>query len=375
MSATRFTCFPGAMSAELSGALERLERTDDVVHIAVMPDAHVAEEVCVGTVTATTRTLLPAAVGGDIGCGMVALRLEADAELLADRDRAARLLAALYQRVPRSRHTAASAPSLPEDLRDEPLGSARLEALRRREGRLECGTLGRGNHFLEVERDEEGALWLLCHSGSRAMGPALRHHHEQAARAAPSGLRVLDASSDAGQAYLCAVDWAARYARANRARMVDAAVAAFGELFGVGPDASSRLEVDHNHVRRERHGGHMLWVHRKGAMGLDVGERGVVPGSMGSATFHVEGRGHEASLRSSAHGAGRALSRAEARSHIGARTLVRELRGVWFDHRLADGLREEAPSAYKDIGAVLRAERELVRVVRKLAPVLSFKAT
>ncbi|MCC6524575.1 MAG: RtcB family protein [Polyangiaceae bacterium] len=132
--------------------------------------------------------------------------------------------------------------------------------------------------------------------------------------------------------------------------------------------------MDHNHVRCERHGGHMLWVHRKGAMGLDVGERGVVPGSMGSATFHVEGRGHEASLRSSAHGAGRALSRAEARRRIGTRTLVRELGGVWFDHRLADGLREEAPSAYKDIGAVLRAERELVRVVRKLAPVLSFKA-
>ena len=148
----------------------------------------------------------------------------------------------------------------------------------------------------------------------------------------------------------------------------------FADLFGALPDEASRVEIDHNHVRLERHGGRALWVHRKGAMGLAAGEPGVVPGSMGSPSFHVEGRGHDDALGSSAHGAGRALSRSEARRRIGARQLLREASGVWFDHRLAERLREEAPSAYKDIGAVMRAQRDLVRVVRRLTPVLAYKA-
>jgi tRNA-splicing ligase RtcB len=156
---------PHGKSAELGAALDRLARTEDVEHIAVMPDAHVAEEVCVGTVTATTRRLLPAAVGGDIGCGMVALRLRAEADLLADRGRAAQLLAGLYQRIPHGLYPAAAAPLLPEHLREAPLGAPALEAMKRREGRMEFGTLGRGNHFLEVQRDDEGALWLLVHRG------------------------------------------------------------------------------------------------------------------------------------------------------------------------------------------------------------------
>ncbi len=374
MSARIAAWLPDGADAALDAPLARLARTEDVAHIAVMPDAHVADDVCVGTVTATTRRLLPAAVGGDIGCGMVALRLHADADLLADRDRAARLLSALYRRVPHVLHAAASAPSLPDELAEARLGAPRLEAMKRRDGRMELGTLGRGNHFLEVQRDEEGALWLLLHSGSRAMGPAIRQHHEALAARDPSGVRFLEADSEAGRAYLADAAWAAAYARASRGRMVAEAAALFAELFGVEADAPSRMEVDHNHVRREEHGGRALWVHRKGAMGLLAGDLGVVPGSMGSPTFHVEGRGHPEALGSSAHGAGRALPRGEARRRIGARQLLREADGVWFDHRLADQLREEAPSAYKDIGAVMRAQRELVRVVRRLWPVLVYKA-
>jgi tRNA-splicing ligase RtcB (3'-phosphate/5'-hydroxy nucleic acid ligase) len=156
--------------------------------------------------------------------------------------------------------------------------------------------------------------------------------------------------------------------------MVDAAASLVADVLGIGPDGASFLECDHNHVRREVHGGDLLWVHRKGAMRLGPGEGGVVPGSMGSPSFHVEGRGHPGALCSSAHGAGRALSRAEARRRIGARTLLREVSGVWFDHRLSDRLREEAPSAYKDVGAVMRAQRDLVKIVRRLSPVLAYKA-
>jgi tRNA-splicing ligase RtcB len=127
-------------------------------------------------------------------------------------------------------------------------------------------------------------------------------------------------------------------------------------------------------VRRESHEDRWLWVHRKGAMGLGVGEPGVVPGSMGSASFHVEGRGFVEALCSAAHGAGRELSRSEARKRIAKRQFLRETQGVWFDQRLTDRLREEAPSAYKDIGAVMRAQHKLVRIVRRLRPLLVYKA-
>lgn len=361
-------------NAELRTAIERLGRTEDVVRIALMPDAHVAEDVCVGTVTATTQRILPAAVGGDIGCGMVAVRLQSDADLLADRERAALVLAGLYEHVPHSMHPAKNAPELPDVLRDKPLAGGVLDALKRREGRLEFATLGRGNHFLEVQSDDENHLWLLVHSGSRCMGPAIRQHYESRAERDPSSLAWLDADSDVGRSYLEDAAWAAHYARASRARMVDAALRVFGDHFGVDADTSTRIEVDHNHVRRESHNGQPLWVHRKGAMGLSEGEPGVVPGSMGSESFHVEGRGFGPALCSSAHGAGREMSRSEARKRIAKRQLLREAQGVWFDHRLADRLREEAPSAYKDIGAVMRAQQKLVRIVRRLRPMLVYKA-
>jgi len=360
--------------ANLRAAVERLGRTQDVVRIALMPDAHVAEDVCVGTVTATTRRLLPAAVGGDIGCGMVAVRLRCDADLLADRDRAALVLAGFYAHIPHAMHASKNAPELPEVLRDKPLAGGALDTLKRREGRLEFATLGRGNHFLEVQSDDDNHLWLLVHSGSRCMGPAIRHHYESRGERDPSGLTWLDADSDLGRDYLEDAAWAAHYARASRALMVDAAIRVFNDHLGVEADADTRIEVDHNHVRRESHDDGLLWVHRKGAMGLGAGESGVVPGSMGSESFHVEGRAFAEALCSSAHGAGREMSRSEARKRIAKRQLLREAEGVWFDHRLADRLCEEAPSAYKDIGAVMRAQQKLVRIVRRLRPVLVYKA-
>jgi tRNA-splicing ligase RtcB len=133
------------------------------------------------------------------------------------------------------------------------------------------------------------------------------------------------------------------------------------------------ITTDHNHVSLERHGGRDLWVHRKGAMPAALAQPGVLPGSMGDSSFHVEGRGHEAALCSSAHGAGRALSRTAARAKVTERELRRQMEGVWYDYRLSDRLRDEAPAAYKDINAVLRAQRDLVKVTRVLRPVLNYK--
>jgi tRNA-splicing ligase RtcB len=375
LTATVLTWLPERPNPELAAALDRLARTEGVEKIAVMPDAHVSEDVCVGTVTATRNRIFPACVGGDIGCGMVTLRLGVSAYVLADRHRAARVLDGLARWVPKLVRRSAEAPPLPAELMEAPLSAVALTSMKLRDGRLSFGTLGRGNHFLEVQRDSEGQLWLAVHSGSRAMGPAIRAHHEASTGEASPGLVGLDAESEAGRAYLRDAAWACLYAQKNREALLAAATAVLVDTLSASPEPSTRIECDHNHVRREEHGGRSFWVHRKGAMSLPAGALGILPGSMGSSTFHVEGRGHAESMFSSAHGAGRAMHRTEARRRIHVKQLLSEARGVWFDHRLAEGLREEAPSAYKDIGAVMRAQRELVRVVRRLEPVLVYKAT
>ena len=145
------------------------------------------------------------------------------------------------------------------------------------------------------------------------------------------------------------------------------------ELFGIRLAEDSLIHANHNHIRREVHGGVEIWVHRKGALSAQPGEPGIIPGSMGTASFHTVGRGLPAALCSSSHGAGRALSRSAAIQAIGERQLLREMQGVWFDQRKADKLRDEAPSAYKDIFAIMRAQRELTQIVRQVQPVLSYK--
>lgn len=167
--------------------------------------------------------------------------------------------------------------------------------------------------------------------------------------------------------------WAEDYARANRNAILEAVVEVMRGLFRVDQLPESRVDCHHNFVRREAHFGEELWVHRKGAVPAGVGVPGIIPGSMGSASFHVEGRGCGAALASSSHGAGRAMSRDAARRAIPVRELERQMRGVWFDHRRANLLRGEAPGAYKDVHAVMRAQRELTKVVRTLRPVLSYK--
>lgn len=366
----RFLADP--VPADVGAVLERLAGAPDVVHVAVMPDVHLAEEVCVGVALATTRLIYPAAVGGDIGCGMAAVRFAAPAAAL-DRPAAARVLAELYERVPRGRHRRAAWRSWPRGLDPEELSAPELVALARGDGQAQLGTLGSGNHFVELQADDDGALWLMLHSGSRGMGPAIRAHHE--ARAEPSGpLRALEAGGAAGQRYLADMAWALRYAEANRDELVDAAAQAVSRAIGAAVEPGSAIRCQHNHVRRERHGDRDLWVHRKGAMPAAAGEPGVVPGSMGTPSYHVEGRGHPDALASSAHGAGRAMSRAEARRRVSARELGRQLGGVAWDHRRAALLRDEAPAAYKDIQRVMRAQAELVRIVRRLRPLLSYKA-
>jgi tRNA-splicing ligase RtcB (3'-phosphate/5'-hydroxy nucleic acid ligase) len=361
------------LPAPVRAAVDRLARSEDVRRIAVMPDVHLSADVCVGTVVATGATLFPNAVGGDIGCGVAAIRFDADASALDDERTAAAVLTGLYRAIPVIRHPRSRSPLLSPELVREALSTPALEARREREAASQLGTLGRGNHFVELQSDDSGHLWLMVHSGSRGIGQAIRDQHLARCAAGRQGLRFVEADTAAGQAYLHDASWAVAYAEASRRRMVDGVRDILERVLGAEGDETSFVDCNHNHVRRETHAGETLWVHRKGAMPAADGQPGLIPGSMGTRSVHVEGRGCPEALSSSAHGAGRRLSRTEARRTISTRDVGRELRGVWFDHRLAAGLREEAPSAYKDLDGVLRAQHDLVRIVRRLRPVLSFK--
>lgn len=358
-----------ALSPDVRAFVDRVAHVPDVARVAVMPDVHLAGDACVGLVVATRGTLVPGWLGSDLGCGVAALALGVAASALRERVVAERALEALGRAIP-TRIGALGA--LPDALR-APLSSARLTRVLETDAAAELGTLGRGNHFLELQADEDDALWLMVHTGSRALGPAIQAHHAASARR-ERGFATLDAESDAGRRYLADHDHALRYAAHNRALVARRAADVLADAIGAQPDASSWLECHHDVVRAEIHDGERLWVHRKGAVPAASGDPVLVPGSMGTESVHASGRGEPRSLASSAHGAGRLLTRTEARRRIDRTALAREMGEVVYDARLAGRLVDEAPSAYKDLRAVLRAERDLVRVVRRLRPLVVLKS-
>jgi tRNA-splicing ligase RtcB len=358
---------------DVAAAVDRLRRAPDVRCVAIMPDVHLATDVCVGTVFGTSELLYPQAVGGDIGCGMYATAFDIPASRLEDASLAGAILADLGNSIPSLRRHRDCLIAMPEDLAETDLSDPQLTAFRNDAGMLQFGTLGSGNHFIELQADGDDMLWLMIHSGSRSMGQAIRDHHLARAQRVGANLRALNADGAAGHAYLCDLAWARQYADANRRAMGACVEEVLRHRLGAQTIPGSTISVDHNHVVTETHDGKVMWVHRKGAMPAHDGVSGVIPGSMGTQSYHVVGRGCELSLCSSAHGAGRRLSREKARRGIAARAVQHQMRGVWYDYRLGDALREEAPAAYKDVRTVMRAQAELVRIERVLKPVLSFK--
>lgn len=354
-------------------ALDRLRRTPGVARVSVMPDVHLASEVCIGTVVATSGILIPHAVGGDIGCGMAAIAFNRSAGLLKHRKVAEELLANLQVRVPIMRQSRDRVRDLTNALKTMPLSAPALSKVSERDGRWQLGTIGRGNHFLEFQEDDVGGLWLMVHCGSRAMGQAIAEHHFARALSAPTGVRYFDADSSEGHAYLNDVEWARAYAEWNRRCIVESVEELMQELFSIEAMPDTMITCDHNHVRSETHFGQTVWVHRKGAIEASEGKAGIIPGSMGSYSYHVTGRGEPESLCSSSHGAGRTMDRARARHAVNVHELHKQLKGIWFDPRLARRLCDEAPSAYKNIQEVMGAQKELTRIVRRLKPVLCHK--
>lgn len=364
----------GPVASDVLQALDKLSRTEGVSHLAAMPDVHVAGDVCNGVVLASRDRVFPDAVGGDIGCGMIAVPLKGEVAHLEDGRKARWLLDGLSRVVPTLRHRKEShVPPFPEELLERPLRMSALEKRVMRDGRWQLGTLGRGNHFVEFQCDQEGALWLMVHSGSRGMGQAIRGAYVAQAQRSNTGLPYLLVGTPEADNYLHDMAWALDYAWANREAMVSAVLALVEDAFGWSRLSEGSIHMHHNHVQHEEHFGERLWVHRKGANAAFSGMPGIIPGSMGTKSFLVEGRGHQQALCSSSHGAGRILRRKDAFRSISEQELDRQMRGVWFADEYRSSLRDEAPGAYKSIRHVMRAQRELVKITRELCPLLVHK--
>ena len=357
-------------------------------HVAAMPDVHAGIGATVGSVIATDRAVIPAAVGVDIGCGMIAARTSLGAGQL-DEKNLRKVFDQITRDVPvgRDQHrpgrepTHASAPfgrELQRILKTHPQIEKRFK--RTANWAAQMGTLGGGNHFIEVCLDESQRVWVMLHSGSRGIGNAIgsyfielaRKDMERSSANLPDrDLAYLTEGAQHFDDYVTAVDWAQRYAAANRQTMMDAVLDGMRRHLPPFEVTDEVVNCHHNYVEREQHFGKKVWVTRKGAISAREGELGIIPGSMGAKSYIVRGRGSEESFHSCAHGAGRRMSRAAANKRYTAADLAEQTAGIIC--RKDSGVVDEIPAAYKSIDEVMENQRDLVDVVHTLKQVLCVK--
>ncbi|NDY93552.1 RtcB family protein [Ideonella livida] len=360
-------------------------------HIAAMPDVHLGVGATVGSVIPTLKAIIPAAVGVDIGCGMMAAKTTLRAEDLPDQLgplRAAIEQAVPHGRTPRGRDVGAwEHPPEPVDQAWAQLAPdfdalcERHPRLRQTNNRKHLGTLGTGNHFIEVCLDEADLVWFMLHSGSRGVGNAIGTHFielakqdaERHQRNLPDqDLAYLEEGAEYFGDYVRAVSWAQNFAMKNRELMMAQLVATVRALipkpFEVQVEA---VNCHHNYVQREQHFGQEVFVTRKGAVSARRGQLGIIPGSMGARSYIVRGLGNPESFESCSHGAGRVMSRNQAKKRFTVDDQVRATQGV--ECRKDADVIDEIPMAYKDIDAVMAAQSDLVEVVHTLKQVLCVK--
>jgi len=246
----------GALPEGVAGVLGRLSQTPGVVRVAVMPDVHLAGEFCVGTVVASRGVLFPNAVGGDIGCGMLAVRFDIAAEALQNEQTAARMLGALCELCPGRRHHRKTTHEPSPELRAMEMASPQLEAMKNgSECRSQLGTLGAGNHFLEWQSDENGQLWLMLHTGSRHLGQEVLHHYLPKAQRLESGVMALDVARKDGHEYTHDMEISRAWAKENRRLLAEGAKLATERVLGARMESETFVDCDHNHVMAEMHDG------------------------------------------------------------------------------------------------------------------------
>lgn len=352
-------------------------------HIALMPDAHVGFGMPIGGVAATKDIIIPNAVGVDIGCGVCAVKCSLGNP---GPKHLRKILAGLRQAIPRGfKHHKKSQPAsyMPKPSKGMSLSSLPVVSKEYSSGRSQLGTLGGGNHFIEIQQDENGYLWLMIHSGSRNIGYKVANHYNQLAvelntqRGMPIPsqwqLASLPLSSEHGQLYHAEMRYCVDFALANRALMMERTIdvmqaqcapVSFGEM----------VNVAHNYAAKEHHFGKNVIVHRKGATRAGKDETGIIPGSQGAASYIVKGKGNEESFCSCSHGAGRKLGRKQAQRKLDFEKEVASLEGQHIIHAIR-GKRdlEEAPGAYKDIEEVIQRQADLITPRTRLKPLAVIK--
>ena len=356
-------------------------------HVAAMPDVHVGVGATVGSVIPTHKAIIPAAVGVDIGCGMVAVKLSLTANQLPDS--LAQLRSDIEQRVPvgfakhredgiRTAAVARLYPRYERMLGDTP-ELAKMQRDRDTWHR-QMGTLGGGNHFIEVCLDESHRVWVMLHSGSRGIGNQIGRHYIAKAREEMLALDVQLPARDLAyftegtssfDEYLEAVGWAQDFAAENRLQMLELVLDALRERLPPFDVSESAVNCHHNYVARETHFGAEVYVTRKGAIRAGLGEFGIIPGSMGAKSYIVRGKGSAESFESCAHGAGRRMSRTQAKNHFTEADLASQTEGV--ECRKDAGVIDEIPGAYKAIDEVMANQADLVDVAHVLKQVICVK--
>ncbi|MCH6231113.1 RtcB family protein [Microbacterium sp. CFH 31415] len=353
-------------------------------HLALMPDAHLGKGATVGSVIPTLGAIMPAAVGVDIGCGMIAVRTQFTREQLVARD-----LGVLREQIERAVPLSAGHANRKVVATAEPR-VAELEALAERAGfdpsmyaghwRLQLGSLGSGNHFIEVSVDELDRVWMFLHSGSRGVGNKIATHHIAVAQrlakqwwiALPDpDLAYLVEGTPEFTRYIRELRWAQHFALLNREEMMDRVARQLSEVMGETVVEHERINCHHNFTESEKHFGKQVWVSRKGAIQADAGRPGLIPGSMGTASYVVEGLGNPMSLNSSPHGAGREYSRSAARRTFTHAQLREAMAGIEF--RDTDAFIDEIPQAYKPIDRVMADASDLVSIRHTLRQLVNVK--
>jgi len=355
-------------------------------HVALMPDAHVGMGATVGSVIPTAGAVIPAAVGVDIGCGMVAVRTQFTEEQMRSRpqplsrlreeiERSIPLSPGRYNRKVREEAAprVAELERLAEDLDVAPEDFAK-------NWRVQLGSLGGGNHFIEVTVDETGRVWTFLHSGSRGVGNKIAQRYiKQAKKYAEKrdpdlpddNLAHLEVSDFHYQPYLNHLHWAQEFARLNREVMMDRMIDQLGRFMDSDVQRVEEVNCHHNYTATETHFGQELLISRKGAIAAHEGVRGLIPGSMGAASYVVTGKGNEMSLCSAPHGAGRVYSRRKARQTFTHDDLRQRMEGIeWHD---SAAFLDEIPDAYKDIDVVMADAEDLVEVDHVLRQIINVK--
>ena len=347
-------------------------------HLALMPDAHFGMGATVGSIIATKGAIIPAAVGVDIGCGMIAVRTQFTSVSLPDN------LDELHAQISRSIPSGVGKgfEKRAEVHADMPVYHGELNEKQERAARTQLGSLGSGNHFVEVCLDEQDRVWLVLHSGSRGIGNQLAQIHINKAKGLMKeffidlidpDLAYLPQSTPEFKEYIDDMLWAQRYALANRSVMMSAALDQVGRFLGEPVKSREHINCHHNFTQLEHHHGADVWLTRKGAIKASIGDKGVIPGSMGTSSYIVSGLGNPASFESCSHGAGRRMSRTRARKELAISTLQHQMAGKSWNNADAQTLLDEAPDAYKDIDVVMEAQKDLVKIDHTLHQILNYK--